>query len=132
MQQRKKVKIIILLIIILGIIFGSFELWRLWPQIRFKYGYLISSSLIKPIGNQDNVTRLTTMLSEADIPIVSLEEVNNANVVASLSGDLKATFSLEKDLSSQVATLQVILSRFRIEGRKVHRVDLRFNNAVVE
>jgi len=132
MLLRKKVKIVILLIIILAIIFGSFALWRLWPQIRFKYGYLISHSLIKPISNEDNVTRLTTMLSEADIPVVTLEEINNDSVIASLSGDVRATFSLAKDLSSQVATLQVILGRFRIEGRKVHRVDLRFNNAVVE
>lgn len=132
MLQVKKVKITAILIVIIAVLLGSIGIWRLWPQIRFKYGYLFSHSLIRPIGNDDNVTKLTTILSQANLAIVTLEEVNNTSVVASLSGEVKVTFSLEKDLSSQVATLQVILGRFRIEGRKVHRIDLRFNNAVVE
>lgn len=132
MLQVKKVKITAILIVIITIVLGVVEIWRFWPQIRFKYGYLFSRSLIKPIANDDNVTKLTTILSQVNLPIVTLEEVNNTSLVASLSGEVKVKFSLEKDLSSQVATLQVILGRFRIEGRKVHRIDLRFNNAVVE
>ncbi len=114
-------KAVLVLIILMLLVFG------VW-----KYGYLLNNSLARPIGSEDNITRLTTMLAQANLPVVSLENVSSDSTVASLSGGLKVQFSLTKDLSSQVATLQVILSRFRIEGRKVNRIDLRFNNAVVK
>ena len=46
------------------------------------------------------------------------------------TNDLEVLFSLDKDIKKQVASLQVILSRSKIEGKVLNRLDLRFEKPV--
>jgi hypothetical protein len=43
----------------------------------------------------------------------------------------EALFSLKKEIQVQVDSLQFILSRSKIEGRKIKKIDLRFDKPVV-
>lgn len=52
-------------------------------------------------------------------------------IFANLEEEILAIFSDKKDPSFQVATLQLILARARIEGKIPQRVDLRFDKPVV-
>ena len=40
--------------------------------------------------------------------------------------------SSKKDIGSQLTSLQLVLSRLTIEGKKLKRLDFRFDNPVVE
>ncbi|MCL5411134.1 MAG: hypothetical protein M1150_00080 [Patescibacteria group bacterium] len=45
---------------------------------------------------------------------------------------MQAIFSKQKDPTEQVTSLQTVLSRARIDGRKVKKIDFRFDKLVVE
>lgn len=124
-------KIIFLLSVVLLLIVFAAKIWQYGPVLAQKFNYAFNNSLLKPVSKEDSLTKLNVMLSQANLVVVSLQKNVDNSATASLSGKIQATFSLSKDLSNQVATLQVILARFRIEGRKVNRIDLRYNNVVV-
>lgn len=46
-------------------------------------------------------------------------------------GGIKVLFSLEKDLQAQLDSLQFILNRAKIDGKKLKQVDLRFDKPVI-
>jgi hypothetical protein len=55
----------------------------------------------------------------------------DGGILTTLKNGQQIIFSDKNDLGSQVASLQLILSRLTIEGKSIHRVDFRFNNPVV-
>jgi hypothetical protein len=46
--------------------------------------------------------------------------------------DIHVVFSLTKEVTEQVTSLQAVLSRAKIDGKKIKRVDFRFDKLVVE
>lgn len=125
------IQIILLIVTFFAVGILVFKIWQYSPVLLRKFNLVFNNTLIKPVGQQDSLTKLNVMLSQANLPVFNLQKQDESSAIASLSGDIQVTFSLTKDLSNQVATLQVILARFRIEGRKVNRIDLRYNNVVV-
>lgn len=57
--------------------------------------------------------------------------VSPREIVVWLEDSLQATFSSKKDLAIQLDSLQLILNRTKIEGKKPTRVDLRFEKPVI-
>lgn len=74
---------------------------------------------------------LVTLLSKLDLKPEILK-VSEGTVLAWLAGGPKAAFSLKKELPSQVGSLQLILSRAKIEGKTPEVIDLRFDKPVVK
>ena len=60
------------------------------------------------------------------IRIVSLREIE-----IWLQGQILVLFNGEKDLESQLDSLQLILSRAKIEGKSIKKIDLRFDKPVI-
>lgn len=56
---------------------------------------------------------------------------NNDTYVVTLGDGGKVTFSSEKDIMTQIASLQYILSHLTMEGRQFSSLDLRFDKPVV-
>lgn len=100
-------------------------------MIKWQYK-TFNNQQINPIVYNDKLQVLTNELASQDIGVTFLNYQNDNTVEASLSSGVKVVFSLDKDIISEVTSLQLILSRFRIEGRKVNNIDLRFKNAVVQ
>ncbi len=93
---------------------------------------IMDRKLFIPAVLKDSNVILASELSAGNIPISYLNYLDSRSIEASLSSGTKVIFSLEKDLSLQVSSLQLILDRFRIEGRKANSIDLRFKNVVVD
>ncbi|MBM3205281.1 cell division protein FtsQ [Candidatus Shapirobacteria bacterium] len=60
------------------------------------------------------------------IRLVSLREIE-----VWLNGETIVLLNGEKDLSSQLDSLQLILSRSKIEGKQIKKIDLRFDKPVI-
>lgn len=58
-------------------------------------------------------------------------KVNPFNIEVRLEGDELTIFSTFKELKIQINSLQLILTRAKIEGKKISRLDLRFDKPVV-
>lgn len=92
----------------------------------------LDNNIFSPVPGGDNYSLLLNTLAEQNINAVNFTFTGSDSVEASLSSGTKVIFSLNKDVIEQAASLQLILSRFRIEGRKVNKIDLRFKNAFIE
>lgn len=132
--KKKILHLIILLFTIIflvaGGIFWFFKPYSLQSLFVEKFKQL-NSKLFNPTPN-NNYLILLNQLAQKQIDISYLNYLDEETVEASLTSGIKVTFSLKKDPIGLVTSLQLILSRFRIEGRKINKIDLRFKNPIVE
>jgi hypothetical protein len=88
--------------------------------------------MVAPSSQNDTYIDLVNQLAQSGLAVSYINFLDNNTIEASLSSGVKVLFSMEKDIKKEVASLQLILGRFKIEGRKVNKIDLRFKNAFIE
>ncbi len=69
-------------------------------------------------------------LQKDKITYSSVTKDDNSYIVT-LADDSKVTFSSQKDIMTQIASLQYILSHLTMEGRQFSSLDLRFDQPVI-
>lgn len=75
---------------------------------------------------------LVRLLQEKKIAYTAIAQANDKNVqVIILPDESHVVVTLQKDLSVQVSSLQLILSRLTIEGKRFSRLDVRYNKPVI-
>jgi hypothetical protein len=125
-KEKIKVKVrlifavfVVLLIAIIGL-----------EYLYFNFG---SISFISPLA-KSNLSKLVSVedkLSQKNIPFSSVTtDLNGAFRVKLLDGG-EVILSSKKDIGSQLSSLQLMLARLTIEGRKLKALDFRFDNPVV-
>lgn len=87
------------------------------------------STEFSDMGN--SVEKITDLLKKNNIETTSVVNASESAVLATLPDGQEVVFSRDKDLNQQITSLQLILSRLTIEGKRVNRIDLRFANPVV-
>ncbi|KKU91348.1 MAG: hypothetical protein UY21_C0010G0003 [Microgenomates group bacterium GW2011_GWA1_48_10] len=87
-------------------------------------------SLRLPIANSSATTELSQILREQNLAISSPLTLTGTTATAFISG-LTVFFSLDKDINTQVRTLQLVLGRTKIEARAPKEIDLRYNKVVI-
>ncbi len=93
------------------------------PQ-RLAVGTHLNSKLFMAIG------QVFHFLSKIDIGNNLTGKIIGHDLL--LSGNIQVALSLDKDILRQVASLQLILEKAKIDSKRIKRVDLRFNKPVVE
>lgn len=128
--NKKTLHIFLGIFVVLLIIVGVY-LWKKEnPEVYFSLPF--SKKIADPTLRNDLYTELVNQLAVNDIKVSYVNFIDNSSIEASLSSGITVLFSTNKDVKQEVASLQLILSRFRIEGRKVNKIDLRFKNAFIE
>lgn len=69
-------------------------------------------------------------LHKKQIVYQSVQRQDDSYVIT-LQDDSKVTFSSQKDIMTQIASLQYILSHLTMEGRQFSSLDLRFDQPVI-
>ncbi len=88
------------------------------------------------VGQQITSKELTQTLSlivlllKLDLKPETIE-VSEKGILVRLKDELEVFFSFQKEATAQVGSLQLILSRTKIEGKRLKRVDLRFDKPVI-
>lgn len=75
--------------------------------------------------------QLKIELAKASLNFDRFEKTNEGNYLVVI-GKSNIFFNQSKDSASQVSTLQTLLSKAKIEGRQVKKVDFRFEKLIVE
>lgn len=110
--------------------------------VGFLVYYLVSDKSLfispLPIGSRNeshfyNNTEkeITNLLQKMNIEYEEINLVEGAAYVIRLKNGNEVIFSSAKDIQSQVASLQLILSRLTIEGKEFSRLDFRYSKPVV-
>ncbi len=82
-----------------------------------------------PQGNKKGT--LENELYKNNIQYSRVDVATDSSYIVFLKDDGTVLISNEKNLSDQITSLQVILSRLTIEGRKFKKLDLRFNQPII-
>ncbi|MBI3980381.1 hypothetical protein HY345_00090 [Candidatus Microgenomates bacterium] len=129
-MNKKKAQLLLLVLLLILIIFGVFIIYKNKPQVFISIPQ--PGKLVGPSANRDLYVDLVNLLAQNQLSVSYLNFIDNETIEASLSSGIKVIFTTKKDIKEEVASLQLILARFRIEGRKVNKIDLRFKNAFIE
>lgn len=98
--------------------------------LNFSFG---RTPYISPISKNQisSIIDLEKMLEKSNILFKNVSNNYDGNLVVELSDGGLITFSQKKDLKNQISSLQLVLSRLTIEGKKLKSLDFRFNNPIV-
>jgi hypothetical protein len=123
-QLKIRLRLILLILAVLLVILIGIE---------FLYFNFVKVSVISPLA-KTKISRQTSLESD-----LAKNKIHFASIKANLDGSFtvdlvsgeEVILSSKKDIGSQLSSLQLILTRLTIEGKKLKKLDFRFDNPVV-
>lgn len=125
-SPKQGLKLILITILFIGIISTLFA----YLYINF---YINTYGFISPLS-QNKETLLVKVEEELEKQNISFGKVlsnSDGSLSVKLKNESEIIFSSKKDVKSQITSLQLMLSRLTIEGKKLKSLDFRFDNPVV-
>ncbi len=75
--------------------------------------------------------KLASFLNKSDYLATRIRVIDSNNIVAYSQNDLVVLFSTKKSAQLQVDSLQLVLSKAKIDGTKIAKIDLRFDKPII-
>jgi hypothetical protein len=121
-KARIKLVFIVLLILVAALI-----------SAEYLYFSFAKISVISPLArmNISKLNNLENTLTKNKISFSSASVNGDGSFAVNLLAGGEVILSSKKDIGSQLTSLQLILSRLTIEGKKLKTLDFRFDNPVV-
>jgi cell division septal protein FtsQ len=134
LKNRKKTLKIVLLstffVLTISAVLGYF----LWTAFISKTHYISPLSTVlssdSSLKSEKDVAKLEALLREKKIEFVSINPTETTYLIR-LKNDAEITLSAQKNISEQISSLQFILSRLTMEGRRFSRLDLTFDKPII-
>lgn len=118
---------VFLLLVLLGVaVFGVVKNIAL-PTITLP----LKQEIVAPVPSSDPMQELSNKLLERKVSIDFPLVATSAGILAHLVDGGQVFFATNKDFTLQIDSLQLILSRLTIEGKKVKKIDFRFEKPIV-
>ena len=111
---------------LLLVVFRSNELHLVSPVPSKQ---VIAESIVQ--NRKDKQKEVESLLEAASISYSTVTSSQSA-IIINLDSGVNVILSDEKDLSEQVSSLQGILSRLTMEGKKFVTLDLRFSKPIIQ
>ena len=129
------VEITLILFVVLSTIFGLVRISRFSPSDFWDERFSkISPKILEPNAlaeKNDRSDQIIRNLPKELFTFKKLEKKTDTDLVVTSQQGTTALFSLTKNLDFQLTTLQNILTKAKINKRKVAKVDLRFDKVAV-
>ncbi|PIP74991.1 MAG: hypothetical protein CO135_02235 [Candidatus Levybacteria bacterium CG_4_9_14_3_um_filter_35_16] len=124
--RRKRIAIFILL---LGIFLSFLSLF-----LSVYYNVLFKDLPKNPVSKtrMSALIDLEILLKKKNIQYQKVLPGNDLSLFITLKDEGLVIFSLKRDLSTQTSSLQLILSRLTIEGKRLKKLDFRFDKPIIE
>ncbi len=125
-NSKQSLKLILITILFVGLISSFF----VFLYINF---YINTYGFISPLS-QNKETLLVKVEEELEKQNISFGKISSnsdGSLAVKLKDESEIIFSSKKDVRSQITSLQLMLSRLTIEGKKLKSLDFRFDNPVV-
>jgi hypothetical protein len=119
-------------LIAIGIVFFGIAFYSLWS--KFQKPLFVSPLPSTQIAQADQgeiiIQKIEEGMRKKQIEFQSVERQSDSYIIT-LKDNSKVTFSSQKDIMLQIASLQYILSHLTMEGRQFSSLDLRFDQPVI-
>jgi len=89
--------------------------------------------ILNPVASPRNVDseKIENMLLNKNISYLSINKNNQLYYVISLKDNGEVIVSTQKNISDQLGSLQLILNRLTIEGKRFKSLDFRYDKPVI-
>ena len=93
---------------------------------------IFSKPIISPLGQNKpfRVSNLEVLLKKANVPFSSVTRSSDFYIII-LSGGGQVIMSSKKELAVQISSLQLMLWRLTIEGKRIKSLDFRFDKPII-
>lgn len=92
----------------------------------------VKKEIVKPLALEDPLSEITDLLREKNIDVSQSPQSSDSAILVTLAGtNTIVVFSAEKEKTTQVGSLQIILNKLTMDGRKAKKIDLRFDTPLV-
>ena len=93
---------------------------------------IFNKPIISPLGQNkpSRASGLEVLLKKANVPFSSVTSSSDSYIITLLGGG-KVIMSSKKDLTLQINSLQLMLNRLTIEGKRIKSLDFRFDKAII-
>ena len=125
-RSKYRIRTLLILLICLSLLIVVTE----YLYLNFSFGRVIFISPLGKIG-KSKVAALENMLNKKNISFASTNINSDGSFTVELRDGGELILSSKKDLDNQLSSLQLILSRLTIEGKKLKKLDFRYDNPVV-
>lgn len=123
------------------VMFFGFFIWSLCLVsgiLLLKY-YFLNREIISPLADKikeniqitNSANELEQILKKNNVSFGSVSNFSGSSLIVKMNGEEKVIFSTKKPFQEQVSSLQFILSRLTIEGKRFTRLDLRYDDPVI-
>lgn len=134
-RNRNRARKLVRLLIPLSIIISVISLCLIIFLVKIiRQPFLISPmilSLTDDSGNDDKyISELEKILQDKKISYSTINKLSNSTSIK-LTNSGEVIISSQKDLSTQINSLQYLLSRLTMESKDFTRLDLRFDKPVI-
>ncbi len=125
-RKSKAVLIKIIFPIFIFIILSAFLHYKLPPLSFF------DRPIISPLGQGESPqgSNLKALLKKKNIPFTSIRYSSDYYSLTLADGG-EVFVSSKKDLTLQINSLQLMLNRLTIEGKRIKSLDFRFDKAII-
>lgn len=127
----------VLLLVIVGLFIlflfqtGIFRLFSRMPFISPIPSTIVSVKGISFFSNNDPVSQVKELAKQKNIQVANIEKTSDFSYKMILITGEEIYISSQKPFVSQISSLQLVLSRLTIEGKRIATLDLRFEKPVV-
>lgn len=118
-----------------GVIFFGYQIY---VRVFNPYLYIsplsnvLSGTYVRLSGTQkSHEQEIKTLLEKKHIPFSHVASVDKGLIRVLLKDNQEILFSTSKSLESQTSSLQLVLSRLTIEGKRFTKIDFRFDKPVI-
>lgn len=101
-----------------------------WAYTRSKF-HIVTPLAVVQKNNIDTIEKVQNLCEENHINCTNIQKNNDSTITIILDPDQQVVISMQKDLSMQIASLQLTIAHLTIEGKRFHRIDFRFENPVI-
>ena len=93
---------------------------------------IFNKPIISPLGQNkpSQASNLESLLKKAKIPFASISQLPDYYIVMLFDGG-QIFISSKKDLTSQISSLQLMVNRLTIEGKRIKSLDFRFDKPII-
>ena len=125
-RKKNRIKFALKALLVLLVLLFVIE----FAYLHFSFG---KATYINPIVQSRTFENsdLENQLQKNNISFTSISSNSSGSSTITLSDGGEVILSSKKDIGSQISSLQLILSRLTIEGKRLKILDFRFDNPVV-
>ena len=123
-KTRFKFLVIFFIVILMFLALGEYIF------LNFPFGNV---SYVSPVSKNKNsiIIFVENELNKENIKFSEISASSGGSIKVDLTEGGEVILSSKKDVGSQISSLQLILSRLTIEGKKLNILDFSFDNPVV-